>query len=76
MANTEKTEQFQKTIRIEGMMCQHCEMHVKKALEALPEVDEAIPSHKDGAAELKLNAPVSDEALAKAVADAGYKYLG
>ena len=67
---------MERTLKIEGMMCPHCEMHVKKALEALPQVDEAVASHEKGTAVLTLNAPVDDAALAKAVEDAGYKMLG
>ena len=63
---------MEKTLKIEGMMCPHCEMHVKKALEALPQVDEATPSHTAGTAVLRLNAEVSDDVLKKAVEDAGY----
>ena len=66
---------MEKTLKIEGMMCQHCEMHVKKALEALPQVDEARPSHETGEAILKLNADISDDALSAAVEDAGYKMI-
>ena len=67
-----ETKPMEKTIKIEGMMCPHCEMHVKKALEALPQVDEATPSHETGTAVLRLNADVADDVLKKAVEDAGY----
>ncbi len=62
-----------KTLKIEGMMCSHCEGRVKQALEALPEVDRAIASHKIGTAEITLNKPVSDDVLKKAVEEQGYK---
>ncbi len=65
-----------KTIKIEGMMCPHCEAHVKKALEALEGVENVIPSHKDKQATLTLTAPVSDETLKATVEAQGYKVLG
>lgn len=63
---------MEKTLKIEGMMCAHCEVRVKKCLEAFSEVEEAVVSHEAGTAILKLNADVSDEALKKAVEDQGY----
>ena len=66
---------MEKTMNIEGMMCAHCEMHVKKALEALPQVDEAVVSHEQGTAVLRLNADVSDETLKNAVEAEGYKVM-
>ena len=68
-------KQMEKTLKIEGMMCPHCEMHVKKALEALPQVVEAKASHDSGEAVVKLSADVSDDVLAAAVEDAGYKVI-
>ena len=61
-----------KTLRIEGMMCAHCEARVKKALEALPEVIQATVSHEAGTAVVQLKAPVSDDVLKKAVEDQDY----
>ncbi|MGN0635673.1 MAG: heavy metal translocating P-type ATPase [Acutalibacteraceae bacterium] len=66
---------MEKTIRIEGMMCAHCEAHVKKALEALAQVEEAVVSHEKGTACVKLNSPVSDDVLKAAVEAEGYKVL-
>ena len=63
---------MEKTLKINGMMCPHCEMHVKKALEALPQVDEALVSHEAGTAVLRLNAEAADDVLRRAVEDAGY----
>ena len=60
------------TLNIEGMMCPHCEARVKKALEAFPEVDEAIPSHEKNNAVVKLNADVDTAKLAAAVEAEGY----
>ena len=62
-----------KTLKIEGMMCGHCEMHTKKALEALDGVTKAEVSHKTGTAVVTLEKEVSDEVLKKAVADQGYE---
>ena len=69
-------EGMKKEIKIEGMMCEHCEAHVKKGLEALPEVEKAVADHTKGTAVVTLKTAVSDEKLKKAVEDAGYKYLG
>ena len=65
-----------KTIKIEGMMCPHCEAHVKKALEALAGVENVVPSHVEKKATLTLTAPVSDEILKSTVEAQGYKVLG
>ena len=65
-----------KTVKINGMMCTNCEAHVKKALEALPEIDQVTPSHEANEAVLELNAEVSDEAIKKAVEEAGYEFVG
>ncbi len=65
-----------KTMKIEGMMCGHCEARVKKVLEALPEVDQAEVSHEAGTAVVTLNAQVDDSVLKKTVEDQDYKVLG
>ena len=62
-----------KTLNIEGMMCGHCEARVKKALEALDTVDEAVVSHTDGTAVVTLNAEVSDDLLKETVEAQDYK---
>ena len=67
---------MKKTMKVEGMMCPHCEARVKKVLEAIPGVAEAIPSHKDGTVAVTLSADVSDAVLAAAVTDAGYDVKG
>lgn len=64
-----------KTMKIEGMMCGHCEARVKKALEALAEVDSAEVSHEAGTAVVTLNQSVDDSVLSKAVEDQDYKVL-
>ena len=71
----EKTA-MKKTMKIEGMMCGHCEARVKKVLEALPQVDEAEVSHEQGTAVVTLNAETADEVLKKAVEDQDYKVTG
>lgn len=65
-----------KTLKIEGMMCGHCEATVKKALEALDQVTEATVSHETGTAVVTLNGEVDDAALIQAVEDKDYKVLG
>ncbi len=65
-----------KIIEIKGMMCIRCEAHVKKALEAVPGVEKAEPSHEADKAELTLSADVAAEELKKAVEEAGYEYIG
>lgn len=71
-----ENETMEKTIKIEGMMCGHCEARVKKCLEALPEVTEAVVSHEAGTAVLSLSAEVSDETLKKTVEEQDYKVTG
>ena len=71
-----KGNEMTKTITIEGMMCPHCEATVKKALMALPEVEDAQVSHEAGTAVVTLNADAEDAVLAKAVEDKDYKVLG
>ena len=63
---------MKKIMHIEGKMCGHCEAAVKKALEALPQVDEAVVSHETGTAELTLNAEIADDVLKKTVEDKDY----
>lgn len=65
-----------KTMKIEGMMCEHCEARVKKVLEAVSGVESAQVSHTEGSAIVTLSAPVEDAALKKAVEDQDYKVLG
>lgn len=63
---------MKKIMHIEGTTCGHCEAAVKKALEALPQVDEAVVSHEAGTAELTLNAEIADDVLKKTVEDKDY----
>ena len=71
--NQMEDNSMEKTMKIEGMMCGHCEARVKKALEALPQVAEAQVSHEKGTAVVKLNAEVSNEELTRAVEEQDYK---
>ena len=71
---TEKeTKAMEKTLKIEGMMCEHCEMHVKKALEALDGVTNAEVSHKAGTAVVTMEKEITNDVLKQAVEDQGYK---
>ncbi len=72
---TKEIKTMEKTMKIEGMMCPHCEANVKGTLEAFPEVTEAVVSHEAGTAVLKLNADISDDVLKEAVEAKGYKVL-
>ena len=63
---------MEKQMKIDGMMCGHCEASVKKALEALPEVEEAVVSHMTGTAVVTLNAEISDSTLKQAVEEKDY----
>jgi len=76
--NNKKKENnsMEKTMNIEGMMCGHCEATVKKALEAVDGVSEAVVSHENGTAAVKLEKPVDDSVLRKAVEDHDYKVTG
>ncbi len=67
---------MEKTMKIEGMMCGHCEANVKKCLEALPQVDSAEVSHEKGTAVVTLSAAISDDELKKAVEEQGYTVVG
>ena len=64
-----------RTMKIEGMMCKHCEARVKKVLEALPEVAEAVVSHEAGTAVVTLNTELANDVLKKSIEDQDYKVL-
>ena len=64
-----------RTIKIEGMMCEHCEATVKKALEGIKGIETATPSHTAGEAVLTLSKDVSDKKIAAAIEKAGYKLV-
>ena len=70
-----KRNQLEKIMKIEGMMCQHCQKRVKKTLEALPQVEEAEVSWQEGTAIVRLNKKLDNEVLKKAVEDQEYKVI-
>ena len=70
-----KSRTMTKTMKIDGMMCGHCEARVRKALEALPQVSSAEVSHTQGTAVVTLSAPIDDTALQQAVEAQDYKVL-
>ena len=73
---TKEVKPMTKTMKIEGMMCGHCEARVKKTLEKIEGVLEAQVSHTAGTAVLTLSAPVADDVLRKAIEDQDYTVLG
>ena len=66
---------MKKVLKVEGMMCPHCEAHVKKALEALAGVEEAVASHEKGEVVVCLTAEVSDAVLKETIEKEGYKVV-
>ena len=72
----EEEKPMVKTLKVEGMMCPHCEKRVQKALEALEGVESAVASHEAGTAVVTLSAPVADELLKKAVEEQDYEVKG
>ena len=74
-SKVQEVTEMKKTMKIEGMMCGHCEARVKKALEALAEVEAAEVSHEAGTAVVTLKSQTADEVLKKAVEDQDYKVL-
>lgn len=63
---------MKKLIKVQGMSCEHCVMHVTEALKEVPGVTDVVVSLKDGTATVDVNAPVTNEALAAAITDVGY----
>lgn len=74
-STTKETNSMEKIMKVEGMMCGHCEMHVQKALEALDGVSKAVANHNDGTVTVTLSKDVANDVLKKAVEDAGYTVL-
>ena len=68
-------EKMEKIIKVEGMMCPHCEAHVKSALEAIDGVDSAVASHKEGTVTVTLSKVVDDKVLADTITAQGYKVI-
>ncbi len=64
-----------KTIHVKGIMCAHCEMRVKKALEALPFIESAQVYHETGTANVVANGDFNAESVAAAIRDAGYEFV-
>ena len=71
----ERTKKMEKVIKVEGMMCVHCEAHVKKALESLDEVAKAIASYESGTVTVILNKNISDDVLKNTIEAEGYKVI-
>ncbi len=71
-----ETKTMEKTLKVEGMMCMHCEAHVKKALEALPGVTAAVASHQEGTVVITMSEPVADETLKATIEAEGYQVIG
>ena len=71
----EENKTMEKTMKIEGMMCGHCEARVKKVLEKLEEVDSVVASYQEGTAVVTLNAEVSDDVLKQVVEDQDYEVI-
>jgi len=72
----EEFKSMEKTLKVEGMMCPHCEARVKKVLEKIPGVESAVCSHKEGTAVVTLTEDVAFEVMKKAIEDADYKVIG
>ncbi|MBR3525865.1 MAG: HAD-IC family P-type ATPase, partial [Lachnospiraceae bacterium] len=72
----ERKEKKEMKIRVKGMMCSHCEAHVKKALEAIDGIGSAAASHSDGLVTIENTKPVDEALIKAAIEDAGYEYEG
>ena len=75
-STAERKKAMEKVIKIEGMMCPHCEARVKKVLEETKGITEAKVSHTEGVATVSMKSMVSDKVLTKAITDNGYKVVG
>ena len=73
---TKEETTMKKVLKVEGMMCAHCEARVKKALEAVPGVESAVADHAAGTATVTLTSPVEDQALRAAVEAVDYTVTG
>ena len=74
--DTERNTNMEQTIKVDGMMCAHCEANVKKALEELPFVSEAQADHEAGEVRLQLSSEMDETAVKKVIEEKGYTYLG
>lgn len=70
-----RTEMAERIIKVEGMMCAHCEAHVKESLEKIKGIDEATANHEKGEVLLKMSKDVDDKKISKAVEEAGYTFV-
>ena len=75
ITNKKEKKPMEKTLNVQGMKCPHCEGRVKKILEALPEVTEAIPDRKAGTVKVVLSADVADSVLKETIESNGYKVV-
>ena len=73
---TERKDNMEKTLKIEGMMCEHCEANVKKALEALDFIEEARPSHKENNCVITVCGEFDEAAVKQAIEAKDYQYNG
>ena len=67
---------MEKTLKVEGMMCGHCEKMVKRCLEKFPQISEAVVSHEAGTAVISMSEDVPEDEIKQAIENAGYEYLG
>ncbi|MBO4699470.1 heavy metal translocating P-type ATPase [bacterium] len=74
--NRKRSKKMEKTVKIEGMMCKHCEARVKKVLEELPFIQSAATSHEKGEAKLTLSGEFDETAVRKVIEENGYQYVG
>ena len=70
-----ENHKMKRTMEIKGMMCGHCEARVKKVLEALPEVEQAVVSYENGTAVVTLNTALADDVLKKTVEGQDYEVI-
>ena len=75
LENADASADSTRTIRIEGMMCGHCEATVKNALEAFDHIDEASADHEKGIAVIKTSGPIDEDAVRAAIEDKDYKFI-
>ena len=73
---TERKDNMEKTLKVEGMMCEHCEAMVKKTLEALDFISYAQPNHNDNEVLIRLEGELDESKVREVIEDKGYKYLG
>lgn len=74
--NEKENKEMTKTVKIEGMMCKHCEAHMKEALEAIDGIESAVTSHEAANAIITCNQDVAEDVIIEAVKKAGYEYKG